>query len=112
MEGILIATTNLTGNLDKAFERRFLYKIQFCRPTPEARARIWSTMLPSLTEDDAHRLASSFDLSGGEIENIVRKYTVNAILSGRDAIDLPSLAEICRNERIASPGRTPIGFRL
>ena len=34
------------------------------------------------------------------------------ILSGRDAIDLPSLAEICRNERIASPGRTPIGFRL
>lgn len=112
LEGILIATTNLTGNLDKAFERRFLYKIQFCRPTPEARARIWSTMLPSLTEDDAHRLASSFDLSGGEIENIVRKYTVNAILSGRDAIDWLSLAEICRNERIASPGRTPIGFRL
>ena len=31
LEGIMIATTNLTGNLDKAFERRFLYKIQFSR---------------------------------------------------------------------------------
>jgi SpoVK/Ycf46/Vps4 family AAA+-type ATPase len=27
LKGILIATTNLTDNLDKAFERRFLYKI-------------------------------------------------------------------------------------
>ena len=33
LEGIMIATTNLTANLDKAFERRFLYKIQFNRPT-------------------------------------------------------------------------------
>jgi len=29
LEGILIATTNLSENLDKAFERRFLYKINF-----------------------------------------------------------------------------------
>jgi len=29
MEGIMIATTNLTNNLDPAFERRFLYKILF-----------------------------------------------------------------------------------
>ena len=36
----MIATTNLTTNLDKAFERRFLYKIQFNRPTVEARAAI------------------------------------------------------------------------
>ena len=27
LEGILIATTNLTSNLDSAFERRFLFKI-------------------------------------------------------------------------------------
>ena len=27
--GILIATTNLATNLDSAFERRFLYKIEF-----------------------------------------------------------------------------------
>lgn len=112
LDGIMIATTNLTNNLDKAFERRFLYKIQFNRPTADARTQIWRAMLPSLSESDAGMLASQFDLSGGEIENIVRKYTVNAILSGRNAIDLVSVIELCRNERISNQSRTKIGFRI
>ena len=33
LDGILIATTNLTSNLDRAFERRFLYKVEFHKPT-------------------------------------------------------------------------------
>jgi SpoVK/Ycf46/Vps4 family AAA+-type ATPase len=32
LEGILIATTNLTQNMDKAFERRFLFKVEFEKP--------------------------------------------------------------------------------
>ena len=111
LDGIMIATTNLTTNLDKAFERRFLYKIQFNRPTVEARAAIWQAMMPSLTENDARTLASRFDLSGGEIENIIRKYTVEAILSGQDSIDLSAIIELCRNERISNSTRIKIGFR-
>lgn len=111
LEGIMIATTNLTSNLDKAFERRFLYKIQFNRPTVEARIKIWQAMLPLLTEKEAHAIASQFDLSGGEIENIIRKYTVNAILSGKDSIDLSAIMELCRNERISDTTRMKIGFR-
>lgn len=111
LEGIMIATTNLTTNLDKAFERRFLYKVEFNRPTVEARAQIWQVMFPALTERDACTLASQFDLSGGEIENISRKYMVNAILSGRDTIDLLLLAELCRNERIGTSIRQRIGFQ-
>lgn len=111
LEGIMIATTNLTTNLDKAFERRFLYKVEFNRPTVEARAQIWQAMFPALTERDACTLASQFDLSGGEIENISRKYMVNAILSGRDTIDLLLLAELCRNERIGTSTRQRIGFQ-
>lgn len=111
LDGIMIATTNLTTNLDKAFERRFLYKIQFNRPTVEARAAIWQAMMPSLTENDARTLASQFDLSGGEIENIIRKYTVESILSGQDSIDLSAIIELCRNERISNSTRVKIGFR-
>lgn len=111
LEGIMIATTNLTTNLDKAFERRFLYKVEFNRPTVDARAQIWQAMFPALTERDACTLASQFDLSGGEIENISRKYMVNAILSGRDTIDLLLLAELCRNERIGTSTRQRIGFQ-
>ena len=111
LDGIMIATTNLTTNLDKAFERRFLYKIQFNRPTVEVRAAIWQAMMPSLTENNARTLASQFDLSGGEIENIIRKYTVEVILSGQDSIDLSAIIELCRNERISNSTRVKIGFR-
>lgn len=112
LEGIMIATTNLTSNLDKAFERRFLYKIQFNRPTVDAQIKIWQAMLPLLTEKEAHTISSQFDLSGGEIENIIRKYTVNAILSGKESVDIQSIIEICRNERITNSTRVKIGFHL
>ncbi|MDR2739691.1 MAG: ATP-binding protein [Treponema sp.] len=46
--GILIATTNMTGNLDKAFERRFLYKIEFEKPDAAAKRAIWKSIIPSL----------------------------------------------------------------
>ena len=110
LEGIMIATTNLTTNLDKAFERRFLYKIRFNKPTVGARAQIWLTMLKGLSVNDAQTLASQFDLSGGEIENIARKHSVNAILSGNTSLDIEELIGICRHERISYDNRTKIGF--
>lgn len=110
LDGIMIATTNLTTNLDKAFERRFLYKIRFDKPTFEARTKIWQTMMKGLKRKDARILASRFDLSGGEIENIVRKQSVNAILSGKEAIDMNALSELCAQERIAAASRIHIGF--
>ncbi|MDR0321438.1 MAG: ATP-binding protein, partial [Treponema sp.] len=51
LSGILIATTNLTQNMDKAFERRFLYKINFDKPSKESRRGIWNALLPDLHED-------------------------------------------------------------
>lgn len=110
LEGIMIATTNLTTNLDKAFERRFLYKIRFDKPTAEARAQIWQTMLPGLGAADAATLAAQFDLSGGEIENIARKHSVNAILTGNEDIDLQDIISTCRQERISQYNHPKIGF--
>lgn len=110
LEGIMIATTNLTENLDKAFERRFLYKIKYDMPTQEARRKIWMQMLKGLSPEDAGYLASRFNLSGGEIENIVRRYSVSAILSGVDVMDLETLTKICEQERIQAHNRQRIGF--
>ena len=110
LEGIMIATTNLTTNLDKAFERRFLYKIRFDKPSVGSRSKIWQSMLPGLSEKDAQTLASQFDLSGGEIENIARKHSVNAILSGKDSIDIKEIIATCRQERINNTSRPRIGF--
>ena len=109
LEGIVIATTNLTSNLDKAFERRFLYKIQFSRPTAETRARIRQSMMPYLKDDEALALAQQFDLSGGEIENIVRKQSVSSILSGKETADLSDIFDLCRRERLHT-SHPRIGF--
>ncbi len=106
LEGIMIATTNL----DKAFECRFLYKIRFDKPSVESRAKIWQTMLPDLSEYDANTLASQFDLSGGEIENIARKHSVNAILKGNDSIDVQEIINSCRHERLSQNDHPKIGF--
>ena len=111
LEGIMIATTNLTSNLDKAFERRFIYKIEFERPTVEAKQQIWKTMIPSLSDAVAHSLAQDFDLSGGQIENISRKRTVELILSGKEPSE-EQIREYCAGEIIISSQekRARIGF--
>jgi len=50
LEGIMIATTNLERSLDAAFERRFLYKIKFEKPSLQVRTKIWQSMLPDVDE--------------------------------------------------------------
>ncbi|MCL2880696.1 MAG: ATP-binding protein, partial [Treponema sp.] len=69
LNGILIATTNLTVNMDAAFERRFLYKIEFEKPEAAVRKEIWKSMMPYLNDEDAITLSGRFDFSGGQIEN-------------------------------------------
>ena len=110
LDGILIATTNLTTNLDKAFERRFLYKIRFDKPSLEARVAIWRSMIPSLSEAEAVQLATDFDFSGGQIENIARKREVQSIIGLCDP-DFAQVREFCTEEIIGNePSRRRIGF--
>jgi hypothetical protein len=82
LDGILIATTNLAKNMDKAFERRFIYKIEFESPNEETRQSIWKSKLPALSEREIKLLASQFNFSGGLIENIARRSSVNEVLQG------------------------------
>ena len=112
LDGILIATTNLTCNMDKAFERRFLYKVEFARPSLEARQSIWQSMIPTLSTDEAYSLASEYSLSGGQIENIARKRMVDYILYDQSA-SLDTLRTYCDSESLEHIQRKHpvVGFR-
>ena len=110
LDGILIATTNLAQNMDKAFERRFLYKIIFTKPTIEARMSIWREMIPALSETDIHALAMKYDFSGGQIENIARHYAIDNILHGSSSNVLETLSIHCDNERLEKKEQRKIGF--
>jgi ATP-dependent 26S proteasome regulatory subunit len=110
LDGIMIATTNLTENLDTAFERRFLYKICFEKPDATVRKRLWMSMMSALSEADAGTLAEKYDFSGGQIENISRKATINVILHGEEGNSLEMLTEYCNAEKLNHHGQKRIGF--
>ena len=110
LDGIMICTTNLTSCLDKAFDRRFIYKVEFEKPTNQARKLIWQSMLSSLTAEQATALANRFAFSGGQIQNISRKQVINAIFSGKDELDYDQIKLDCQNESISRNSRGKVGF--
>ena len=112
LDGILIATTNLAQNMDKAFERRFLYKVKFTKPTLEARVSIWHEMIPTLSEDETRSLAIKYDFSGGQVENIARHHAIDTILHGSSGNLLETLIRHCDNERLENNDYKKIGFSL
>ena len=74
-DGILIATTNMIDSLDKAFSRRFNYKIEFKKPNLKQKKELWLKLLPSnfpLCDNfDVNNLAK-YDLTGGQIELVIK----------------------------------------
>ena len=68
---------------------------------------------PELNEDEAECLASRYDFSGGQIENICRKRTIDSILWGSENLDFEKLKEHCESEimHIGKTERRKIGFR-
>jgi AAA+ superfamily predicted ATPase len=110
-EGILIATTNLTDNLDKAFDRRFLFKLNVGMPDAESRFNIWKVKLPKVKKPILKQLSTLYSLSGGQIDNVVRKVILNELV-GEKADSIESLSLLCRQELSLAQNnqRTSIGF--
>jgi KaiC/GvpD/RAD55 family RecA-like ATPase len=108
-KGIFIATTNLAENLDRAFDRRFLFKIKFNRPSVESRAAIWQDKMPSISPEDAIALSKDFELSGGQIDNVIRKAEIQMLLKNTTCT-LEELKQFCAQEIILQKGFASIGF--
>ena len=97
LDGILIATTNMTINFDEAFERRFLYRIQLHIPPAEIRAKIWRLMLPEIDKPTAAHIAEIYPFSPGQIENIARMALIDSLINDKD-IDNNVVESICKKE--------------
>ena len=71
-QGIAVLTTNLKSSLDKAFQRRLRFTVDFPFPGPQEREAIWRRVFPAAapaTELDFGRLAQ-LNMTGGNIRNI------------------------------------------
>lgn len=112
-EGIFIATTNLVDNIDKAFDRRFLYKIRFEKPGAETVAQIWKSKFPKVKMSVLKNICAKINLSGGQIENIRKKVMVDSLIEEKFKLTEAYLLELAEQELLLekkTSSRTPIGF--
>jgi len=72
-DGAVILATNLLGNIDTAFLRRFSAVIEFPFPNAQHRRLLWERLIPeqapAAADLDLDFLAERFELSGGAIRN-------------------------------------------
>jgi SpoVK/Ycf46/Vps4 family AAA+-type ATPase len=70
--GLAILTTNLKSSLDKAFQRRLRFSVNFPFPDAAQREAIWNRVFPAKTPTEGlqpQRLAQ-LNMAGGNIRNI------------------------------------------
>ncbi len=111
-EGIFIATTNLVDNLDKAFDRRFLYKIRFEKPGAQTLIQIWKSKFPKIKTGILKNICAKINLTGGQIENIRKKIAVDSLLDDKLKINENYLMQLAQQELMLDKKneRNAIGF--
>ena len=111
LNGILLATTNLADNLDRAFERRFLFKTEIGNPDQKARKMIWQSKVSDLTEEEAAILSEQYQMTGAQVSNVAAKCELAELYYDGDR-GLAFLQNLCEEELSASQSsnRPKIGF--
>ena len=90
--GVVILATNLRQNIDEAFLRRIQFQVEFPAPDAAARSRILERLIPTDVRppaaDDLSAFARRFELSGGNLKNIVVDAVFRAYVDSPDEIVL------------------------
>ncbi len=115
-EGILIATTNLLDNIDKAFSRRFNHKIEFKKPAKKQRIKLWQSMMPKSAEyakDFDIEILSKYEVTGGQINLIVKNTAYKVAVRQKSIFTNKDFLEEIENELGNSfDGTKSMGFKV
>jgi len=87
--GVVILATNFRQNMDSAFLRRIHVIIEFPVPDSTSRRAIWNRLLPSsqksaVSQEDVDEIAQRFEMTGGNIRNVVLDACFRALGEGDD----------------------------
>ncbi|HQR72947.1 MAG TPA: ATP-binding protein [Sulfurovum sp.] len=115
-EGILIATTNLLGNIDKAFSRRFNHKIEFKKPGKRQRLMLWQFMLPENADyEEGFKIEdlAGHELTGGQINLIIKNTAYKVAVRDESVFSLQDFLEEIEKELGSSfDGSKSMGFKV
>ena len=101
-DGVLIATTNLLESFDKAFSRRFNYKIEFKKPNLKQRIELWNKLLPStLPLDKEFNIESlaKYELTGGQIEMVIKNTAFKIAVDDEPLFSVKAFEEQIEKEK-------------
>ncbi len=105
--GISIVTSNNAEKLDKAFERRFLYKVEFEKPTKETQYNLLSNAFQNISKDTINTILEDYSFTGGQIYNIRKKYIMQCIIEDANLDEL--FIKLCKEESVTKTTQK-IGF--
>ncbi|WP_422360472.1 ATP-binding protein [Reichenbachiella sp.] len=100
--GVVILASNLRGNMDEAFSRRFQSMVRFKVPSVEERFQLWQNAFSgkcTLDPDiDVWKVAEEFEITGGAIINVLRFCALAAIDRGDTVVQHHELMSAIRKE--------------
>lgn len=101
--GVVVLASNLKGNLDDAFSRRFQSMIYFPVPDNEQRLLLWKNAFNEKMEleqrIDLRKIAENHIISGGSIANVLRYCSIKAIQRKTNTILLRDLENGIKKEQ-------------
>ncbi len=101
-DGLVILSSNFKSNIDEAFLRRFQSLIQFPIPNPKERSQLWQMAFPPqvelTSEVDLGYLASTYELTGSEIMNVVQHCCLQVLQSGHAVINQEQIIKAIKRE--------------
>jgi SpoVK/Ycf46/Vps4 family AAA+-type ATPase len=100
-QGLAILTTNFKSALDKAFQRRLRFTVDFPFPDVLEREAIWARIFPgdTPTAELDHRRLAQLNMTGGNIRNIALNAAFLAAADG-GAVGMEHLLQATRQEAI------------
>ena len=100
-QGLAILTTNLKSSLDKSFQRRLRFTVDFPFPDAAQREAIWQRVFPSRTplKNVNPKLLAQLNMTGGSIRNIALNSAFLAA-EAHGAVAMEHLLQAARLEAI------------
>ena len=97
-QGLAILTTNLKSALDKAFQRRLRFTVNFPFPDATQRESIWRRIFPAKTPTQGldHQKLAQLNVAGGSIRNIA----VNAAFAAAESRTPVQMAHLLQAARL------------
>jgi hypothetical protein len=109
--GIFIATTNMLINMDSAFDRRILYKLNFEKPDKTTRFSILKEQFPIVEENFLRKVSVDHSLTGGQIDNVKKRCLTEQLLFGSETSNPEKFLFYVEQEmNFRKTDKTSIGF--